>query len=453
MFINNPAPSGSRFSMLPDDDPGDNTTPKAKRKKSSSNTAYPSLLESITSKNITNPKFIVIKSADIKNPINSYSVFAIHKAIETISSEVQSINILRDGNVLVLVNNERIAEKFIRTKNFGGLCSVTINYHENLNSCKGTIYDRNLIHTSEEEILDGLKKQGVYGVYKFTKNVDNKATPTGLVLLTFNLYKVPQKIKVAWYMVEVREHFPNPMRCKNCQLLGHTMKYCKRNPVCVNCNLPPHNNDPCKREMCANCLLKHPASSRLCQKYQQYKEILKIKTLNKCTLQEARKLYRQFNPINPSGTYSQVVAKNSTPESSKQSQNNDDEDKPQDNSTPINSPEKNQIELQKQNINHKKNEKNLPQSNPITAISNEKNQINQKLQNVNSQHNLTNNINEKIEKSCEKNVNISSQKLSTDCHDNNVTSILNTTLIDKTSTDDIIISSIPESDESDSSMV
>lgn len=81
------------------------------------------------------------------------------------------------------------------------------------------------------------------------------------------------------------------MRCRNCQLLGHTKNRCKNNTTCDNCNLPPHNPLPCSRTMCANCLGEHPSSNLSCPKYKQLKEILKIKTQSKCSMGEAKKKY------------------------------------------------------------------------------------------------------------------------------------------------------------------
>lgn len=297
MPVGNPVPLGNQFSLLASLDEAERrNSPKSKRKKIGLGEAFPSLVDASRGTHY-NPKFITIQSTDPNKPLSSFSVFAKKKAIDGISKEVENINILRDGSLLVLTKNQKIAEKFINVKNFGGLCPVTIKYQNNLNNCKGTIRDSNLIQTKEAEILEELKSQGVVDIYKFKKIIDGKAIPTGLILLTFDLYKVPQRINVAWYSVKVYDYYPNPMRCKNCQLLGHTAKHCRSNASCDNCNLPPHSPENCTRSMCANCLGEHPASSRTCPKYLQQKEVLKIKTQNKCTMNEARKLYKQQNPF------------------------------------------------------------------------------------------------------------------------------------------------------------
>ncbi|XP_036317522.1 uncharacterized protein LOC118732501, partial [Rhagoletis pomonella] len=165
-----------------------------------------------------------------------------------------------------------VAEKFIKCKNFGGLCPVSVTFHDSLYTCKGTIFDKNLAHTDEKEILEALKSQGVVGLYKFTKTINNVEVPTGRIALSFNLYKIHHTIDIAWYSVRVEEYFPTPMRCRSCQLLGHTIKRCNNNTTCESCNFPPHSTLPCQRTMCANCFGPHPASARDCPKYLQEKE-------------------------------------------------------------------------------------------------------------------------------------------------------------------------------------
>ena len=102
------------------------------------------------------------------------------------------------------------------------------------------------------------------------------------------------------------------MRCRNCQLLGHTTKRCKGNTSCETCNLPPHNPDNCTRVSCANCFEDHPSSSKECKRYQQARETLKIKTLKKCSMAEAKKLYKEQNPTSLFSTTYSAIAKTAT---------------------------------------------------------------------------------------------------------------------------------------------
>lgn len=295
----------NRFSLL-------STSPKPKRKKTQNliNDNFPAL----PSTKKENPKYLVASATNSNRPLNKYSCFAVHKALKNISTEIVSISELRDGNLLLLVKNNNIAKKFISTTNLIGVCNVKIELHNNLNCTKGTIYAPCLNEVAESEIIENLSEQGVVSVFKFPKFVDGKSTPSGVVLLTFDMYNLPEKIDISWYTTKVRPYYANPMRCKNCQILGHTAKRCNKLPVCDSCALPPHSPQPCTRSCCVNCSGPHPASNRSCPKYTQMKEVIIIKTDKKCSMREAIKLHRMQNPPifnSHSSTFSDV-AKNLT---------------------------------------------------------------------------------------------------------------------------------------------
>uniref|UniRef100_W8AFQ2 Nucleic-acid-binding protein from transposon X-element n=1 Tax=Ceratitis capitata TaxID=7213 RepID=W8AFQ2_CERCA len=278
-----PLVGGNRFALL-----ADKSKIKKKKNKNSLNKKldlFPELPAVQTNKN---PKFVVLEAVDKKKTLSQYSCFAVHRSINVISKEIQSISELRDGNLLLLVNNENVAEKFIASKELHGICAIKAKYHDHLNFNKGTVYAPFLSYVPEDEIIKELSSQGVVAVYKFQKN--------GVVLLTFDLFHIPEKLNIAWRKVSVRQYFPSPMRCKNCQLLGHTAKFCKRSPACEICSLPPHSPDVCTRIFCANCSSSHPSSSNICEKFLQAKEILKIKITKKCTMREAINFHKNSTP-------------------------------------------------------------------------------------------------------------------------------------------------------------
>lgn len=170
-------------------------------------------------------------------------------------------------------------------------------FHESLNSSKGIVYAPCLINITESEIVSEMSSQGVIDVYKFSKQIEGKRRPSGLMLFTFDLYQPPNSVEIGWYKSKVNEYIPNPMRCRNCQLLGHTKNRCNREEACETCSLPPHSPEECTRVRCANCSEPHPSSSINCPKYKQSKEILTIKTRNKCSMSEAKRTYNIQNPL------------------------------------------------------------------------------------------------------------------------------------------------------------
>lgn len=284
------------------------TSPKRKKTKYKETTPFPQLPKCQP----PNPRYIVMETSDPNKPISSYSCFAVNRAILMISKDITSISQLRDGNLLLLVNNKQTADKFLLSKELFGLCSIKCKLHQNLNFTKGTIYAPYLNNIPDEEIVSELSDQGVVSIHKFQKIIDNKTTNTGVILITFDLFHLPDKIKVSWNSVNVREYFPNPMRCKSCQKLGHTKTHCKNAPACEQCNLPPHKPFDCTRTQCANCLEEHASSSNKCTKFIQNKEILKIKIKNKCTMNEAKRIIRNTIPTTPlTSTFSSIITNNS----------------------------------------------------------------------------------------------------------------------------------------------
>lgn len=279
---------GNRFASLA-------VSPRAKKKRTFEKVEdhFPTLQ---TIKKKENPRYVVMATNNEKK-LTDFSCFAVHKSIKIISNEIISISEMRDGNLLLLVKDNITAEKFIKTKQLHGLCPITCTLHKSLNYVKGTIYAPCLKNVSNEEIVKELKEEGVVDVYKFNKQIEGKSLPSGVMLITFDRYRVPESISVSWHMVKVKEYYPNPMRCKNCQKLGHTAKRCTNAPTCERCNLPPHAPSECTRLLCANCLEEHSASAKSCPKYIQQKEFLKIQCINKCSLKEARRIFNAQNTI------------------------------------------------------------------------------------------------------------------------------------------------------------
>ena len=297
-----------------------NESPQSKRKKKDVNKTF-SIFPGLPHVQKPNPKYIILSSADDKKPLSQYSCFSVHKSIHVISKEILSISEMRDGSLLLLLKNKLVAEKFLNSKELVGICKIKTKYHDSLNCTKGTVFAPYLNNVDEKEIVEELRGQGVTSVYKFMKKIDDKIVPSGVVLLSFDLFHLPSKIDISWRSVNVREYIPNPMRCKSCQKLGHTKNHCKNSPACVNCNLPPHNGEECTRIFCANCSADHPASAKTCKKFIQSKEILTIKTKEKCSMREAINKHKQQFPVLPpvgdSKSFSSVVARQQTQDSEK----------------------------------------------------------------------------------------------------------------------------------------
>ncbi|KAI8122900.1 hypothetical protein CVS40_6344 [Lucilia cuprina] len=114
-------------------------------------------------------------------------------------------------NLLLLIGNKTNAERLISMKNLPGICSIKCEYHSNLNFSKGTIYINKYPRNCKYQ----------------RKNPEGNMVPSGVMLLTFDRYITPDKLEISWRKVKVRQFYPDPMRCKNFEMLGHTHKWYK----------------------------------------------------------------------------------------------------------------------------------------------------------------------------------------------------------------------------------
>ena len=179
------------FSILSDN--------KSKRKYNVDNSHdFPNLGTSKKTKPNSCPKFILIKNVVEDKPIKSFNIFAVSKAIESITLEqTLQTTFTREGHLLILAKNESQANKFLKATKFSNLCDIKVQYHPTLNICKGVIYAEDLANLSEDEIVEGLKSQHVTDCKKIKKMKEGKLVNTPLHIISFNRYDIPSKIEVA----------------------------------------------------------------------------------------------------------------------------------------------------------------------------------------------------------------------------------------------------------------
>ncbi|XP_065355476.1 uncharacterized protein LOC135949950 [Calliphora vicina] len=177
------------------------------------------------------PRYLVASALPASETIQaktlaSYNVFQIEKGLNHISKDYLEVNEMRSGDLMIKTPNLKVAQKFLNAKLID-LVPVQITLHKTLNSTQGRIFSRKIIDLSEEELIQALALQKVTDVRKITKLEGNERVPTGAAIITFDLIRRPETIKLGWERVRVDEHVPNPMRCVNCQQLGHTKNRCK----------------------------------------------------------------------------------------------------------------------------------------------------------------------------------------------------------------------------------
>ena len=247
------------------------------------------------------PKFLVI-SSDPDAPglaLQAASPFLIEKSIKALVGTPQGVKRLRSGDILVECSTKNQSNTLLNLTKLGNSeINIKVSPHRTLNSSKGVINCPALRGMPDQEILNELKPLGVEAVKRLIIKKDNETKPTNTLFLNFNTPIRPTSIKIGFQNLKVSPFIPNPLRCYNCQRLGHGSRNCRSKARCANCSSQDHSSETCELSAsCPNCKGPHPASARDCPSWQREKQIQKIKALSNLTYEEARKQH-DAQPIN-----------------------------------------------------------------------------------------------------------------------------------------------------------
>lgn len=231
------------------------------------------------------PRFLVIKRSE--GDFEKVSPFLLSKLLFGLVGELKSIKKIREGLLVETVSATQ-ALRLMKATTLGDMAIQTL-AHRTLNISKGVVFCRDLLNCSVEEICSELKSQGVIEVRRIKTRINGDLKDTANHVLTFNTPKIPAKIKVAYYSLNVRLYIPAPMRCFRCQKFGHTATRCSNEQVCV-CGKKLHEGTPCDQPVtCVNCKGPHNARSRDCPVFKQEVAIQELKAKENITYPEARK--------------------------------------------------------------------------------------------------------------------------------------------------------------------
>ena len=153
---------------------------------------------------------------------------------------------------------------------------------------------------SEIEIRDELKSEGVVEVHRVTVKKEGKVIPTNTLFLTFNRPDIPKEIVVGYLKVKVDLFVPNPLRCFNCNIFGHTSQRCRTAANCQRCGKDKHKEKCDGPLICSNCKSPHAVSVKDCPVWKKEKEIQRIRVEKCISLPEARQLVEATFPSNVS---------------------------------------------------------------------------------------------------------------------------------------------------------
>lgn len=212
---------------------------------------------------------------------------------------------LRNGSLLIEARASEKAKSLLELETFEDM-KIKVELHKTLNYSKGVVTSYDLIHCSEEEILNESRSQGVVEVKRLYKRQFGESKPTPALILTFEGSQPPEKITAGFVSLPVRHYIPSPLRCFKCWSLGHIAGNCTIGDRCKLCSAPIHQNECVTPALCINCNGCHSSVSVDCIKYKKEKRAQEIKVKECISYREAlRKVNAETNrPI----SYAQCVS-------------------------------------------------------------------------------------------------------------------------------------------------
>lgn len=251
--------------------------------------------ESFFGLNVESPnkgRFLILESVDKTKPITGFNPFLIQKHLEAISTKTEAWP-LKDGSLKLLTESKKVTEKMLLTTKLGDI-EIVVKDHPFLNFCEGITYSPELINLTEAEITNELSRFNVVGTRRIMKRNQEKLDPTPLIVLKFDMQRVPSTIVCGFIRLKIRQYYPNPMRCNKCQAFGHTKNRCSNNIICAKCSLEGEHNE-CTSTQCFNCKGPHASFDRKCPKFIEESAIIKIKVDERVSQPEAVRRYNQRN--------------------------------------------------------------------------------------------------------------------------------------------------------------
>ena len=140
-------------------------------------------------------------------------------------------------------------------------------------------------------------------VARFKKrNAEGLLEETTTVVLSYEEEQtLPDFVYIGFKRIKTKIFIPNPIRCTNCQLLGHTANFCKTRQKCprctgdhdyLSCTLPKFDistSAELPKFKCRNCDGSHSSAYRGCPAYHKARQATKLKFENTITYAEAIK--------------------------------------------------------------------------------------------------------------------------------------------------------------------
>lgn len=235
----------------------------------------------------SNAKQIVLSSLSDTPKLTSYNPVKIKRAIDMLCGEVENLEYLRSGNLMITVKNEDQLQKILDANNLPIInIAISASIAWTRLFSYGKIYAPELANDSLPELLEMLSPFQVVSIRKLF--ADPKKAHVPLYVLTF-IGPAPASLKLGYVSYKVDTYYPAPTQCRKCWRLRHPTKECRSLETCSNCSATDHKSDTCTQlPKCINCKGPHASISQLCPIFQKEKQICTIKADRNISYAQAR---------------------------------------------------------------------------------------------------------------------------------------------------------------------
>ncbi|XP_064463430.1 uncharacterized protein LOC135374377 [Ornithodoros turicata] len=236
-------------------------------------------------------KFLIVHSEDETKPMAKVSPFTIARDLERTIGKSYNARKLTTGDLQIEVTTRQQSSALHSLDKIADI-SVTVTTHRTLNIVKGVISESQLLDCSDTEIEEGLKDQGVVTARRIVMRRDGFLRPSKQAILTamyVRISRIRDAVSSASVLDMVRRSVEDTRSVQN---------------------VLDHSAESCANEVrCANCKGSHPVYSRSCPRWQEEKEILKMKVTQNISYREAKTQVEFARK----GTFSEVVRRGVAP--------------------------------------------------------------------------------------------------------------------------------------------
>ena len=249
------------------------------------------------------PRYVVVEAFNPDEPLSKLSPWALQKGFSGISASIKNVKRLgKTGAYLIECPDEKTSKQLlVRNATMFIDRKIKVTPHRTMNTCRGVI-TVNMVDI-HEHLEEGLRDQGVTNVHR----VSRSGNPTNTYFLTFGTPTPPEFIKIPFMArIPVRSYVQKPLQCFNCWRFGHPQSKCQANQVCRHCGSKAHEGACPTPTVCCNCKGSHSPTDKTCPSYLKEVKIQKIRSEQRISFAEARKLVEAAAPNGQS--YAAVTA-------------------------------------------------------------------------------------------------------------------------------------------------